>query len=369
MSVRILPHRRSLSIILQLDEVQVRMPLQSAVADEDYLAHQDIENSISFLVDINCEFSDSESASSDTGTLPIEHDGVVVKKKQKPIFTALYVTTVLLLFLYGIYFITGEKNVTYSSLSPISPPIERLYFETASPWPHCQDSRSQWWRLFSHQVVHAGYMHVISNQCLLLIFGIFYEANQGFMRTLVIFELSILGGCMGHAAVWPLRPLIGNSHGVYGLFGASTAEVILNADMMKKKNAIVILTMCFVQLSIDIVGFIWWFNPHVGYSAHAAGFLSGLLMSFVLSSRGKTRIWKSLVGFLSVIAFSGGQFYVLAHYERTWPPEALITPSWSDIPSQTCCAASLRYQERLDVNQDYIVEHYSCKGWDLEEKT
>lgn len=74
---------------------------------------------------------------------------------QKPIFTVLYISVVLFLFLYGIYAISGEENVEYGMISPISPPIEGMYFTTASEWPYCEDRRPQWWRLFSHQVLLA----------------------------------------------------------------------------------------------------------------------------------------------------------------------------------------------------------------------
>ena len=203
---------------------------------------------------------------------------------------------------------------------------------------------------------------------MLLIFGSFYESNQGFWRTCLLFELSIVAGCMGHAAVWPLRPLIGNSHGVYGLFGASLAEVLVNADIIPRQQTILLLCMFFTQLVLDIVGFVLWFNPHVGYSAHAAGFLSGLLTSFVFSSSDIKRVWKHVIRACSVIIFAGGLWYLLEHYENTWPPEALISPSWSDVSSQTCCVDALKYQEDWGISQEVVAEVFRCDGYNLVER-
>jgi membrane associated rhomboid family serine protease len=287
---------------------------------------------------------------------------------QKPIFTMLYTSSVLLLFVYGIYFISGAENVEYGLLSPISPPMERLYFTTASEWPSCEDNRSQWWRLFSHQLVHAGYLHVLSNQLMLLIFGCFYEANQGFWRTFFLFELSIVAGCMGHAAVWPLRSLIGNSHGVYGLFGASLAEVLVNADVMAPKQVLLLLFMFCTQLCIDVLVFFLWFNPHVGYSAHAAGFFSGLLLSFAISTCEIKRVWKYIFSVTSISLFGYGLWQILQYYEKTWPPTALLAPSWSDVSQQTCCADALLYQDDLGISQEEVLDLFTCDGYDLIDK-
>lgn len=297
------------------------------------------------------------------------HNEVLSERTYRiPIFTVLYALSVLLLFLYGIYFISGEDNVKYGPFSPISPPLEGLYFSAISEWPYCRDTRSEWWRLLSHQVVHAGYMHVLSNLLMLLVFGCFYESHQGFIRTATVFEVSIVAGCMGHAAVWPLRPLIGNSHGVYGLFGATIAEVLVNADATLLTHTLLLLLMLFIQLVIDVIGFVLWFNPHVGYSAHACGFLAGFLLSFAISSAVHKRPWKYVICILSTLAVVGGLWYLLDHYESSWPPETLISPSWSEVSTQTCCADSIRYQQKMGTNQEEVVESFYCDGNEIVEK-
>jgi rhomboid protease GluP len=332
------------------------------VTDEDILILHDIETSTSGT---SLRQDYSPQSDSDLIVDNAEESTQGYTTKNRPIFTFFYVMIVIGLFLYGIYFMSSEDNVDYGTLSPISPPVEGFYFTTAKAWPSCKDTRPQWWRLFSHQVVHAGYLHVISNQLMLLIFGCFYESNQGSFRTVVIFELSILSGCMGHAAVWPLRPLIGNSHGVYGLFGACMAHIIVNADMMRGKSAFVLLLMCFLQLTIDIVGFLFWFNPNIGYSAHTAGFLGGLLMSFSLTYCDRKKMWKTVLSYASIVTFSCSLWFIVSHYENTWPPEAFITPAWSDVSSQTCCTDAIKIQYELGMNQEEVLEQYYCNGWVL----
>ena len=286
----------------------------------------------------------------------------------KPIFTVFYAIAVIALFIYGAHFMTDENNAETGLMLPLSPPLNVLFFRTVSNWPSCIDRRHQFWRLFSHQLVHAGYMHVISNQFMLLIFGSFFECNQGATTMVIILQLSILGGCMGHAAVWPFRPLIGNSHGVYGLFGASLAEVIINADVKPLKHTVILLFIFITQIIVDIVGFLFWFNPQVGYSAHTAGFCSGLLLSLSLSSCDKKKSWKILLGLLSITIYTTTIVYLLHHYVSTWPSQSLISPTWSNLEMETCCEYAIQIQKESDITQDEVIELFYCNGNTLVEK-
>ena len=134
------------------------------------LALEDIENSSCIMSPLSPLFPPSTQSSLLEEDISSE-DAVTYHILRKPIFTVLYTGTILFLFLYGIYFIAGRENVEYSRMSPVSPPIEKLYFSTASAWPFCEDTRSQWWRLFSHQVI--GYCTLL--YCTLLLISVWHD--------------------------------------------------------------------------------------------------------------------------------------------------------------------------------------------------
>lgn len=75
------------------------------------------------------------------------------------IITPCLAITIWVFYLWGISKI-GWKKATYSSTSPLSPNISNFFYYQVGDWPNCSNLRSQWWRLFSYQVVHSGLFHI-----------------------------------------------------------------------------------------------------------------------------------------------------------------------------------------------------------------
>lgn len=56
--------------------------------------------------------------------------------------------------------------------TPVAGPDEWWFAVVGSFDDLCPDLRPQWWRLWSYQLVHAGWVHVVGNLSVQLLFGI-----------------------------------------------------------------------------------------------------------------------------------------------------------------------------------------------------
>lgn len=203
---------------------------------------------------------------------------------------------------------------------------------------------------------------------MLLVFGILFESVQGFFRTALVYELGILGGALTHSLVWAYRPLIGCSHGVYGIYGACAVHIMWN---IRQTNPLVGGCMGVavgMQIISDIMSFYLWFNQDVGYAAHMGGFFTGLLVAFSIANIISYKPWKLVVSVVSFLTVGLLLSYGLYRFETVWPPEALIRPTWSPVDSMPCCAEA--FEIVSDRNNYYdqatIEDFYYCNGLDLE---
>lgn len=248
-----------------------------------------------------------------------------------PSCTLLIMASHLVIFLYGLHLI-GFHNLKLTQTSPISLPNSNLIFLPISNWPECENLKHEYWRLLSHQFVHAGFLHLLSNQSMLLLFGIFVEMSFGFWKSFMIYELGVIGGVLFHTACLPYRGLIGCSHGVYSLYGATVSIFLTNIDPISINSTYryFLYGSLALQFLSDVLSFIFYFNPSVGYMAHIGGFLSGLLLGLaallILPPR-RINFMKSSRDLLSLSSFL---FFVIAvsmisfQYLTLWPPQSLI---------------------------------------------
>mmetsp|Transcript_3086 Transcript_3086/g.4747 ORF Transcript_3086/g.4747 Transcript_3086/m.4747 type:complete len:347 (+) Transcript_3086:389-1429(+) len=321
--------------------------------DSDHFEVQDMESSGA---------STGESAEDVINTDPPQSNA---RFAHYPIYTVGMIIVQLSLYIYGIYYLIGVNNVEYSRYQPISPPNRNLMFDTVSRWPYCSDNRDQYLRLWSHQFVHAGYLHVCSNQFMAFMFGVLLEGCQGLWRTLIVYQLGVLGGALCHASVWPYRALIGCSHGVYAMYGACFSELILNVDTLHPVLGGFLAFTLIIQLASDVLAFVFWFNPSVGYAAHVGGFLSGLLLGFVIFSAKKIRIWKYLICVLACTLYVPSVFILAYRYETTWPPSSIVTPTWSSLDTQPCCAELFSMRNQSFIDSGLVEEYYYCDGGEV----
>ncbi|KAL3524245.1 hypothetical protein ACH5RR_017079 [Cinchona calisaya] len=138
----------------------------------------------------------------------------------------------------------------------------------------------QGWRLVSSFWLHAGIIHLISNMLCLALIGIRLEQQCGFVRIGAIYLLSGFGGSLLSSLFIQKSISVGASGALFGLLGAMLSELITNWSIYTNKFAalVTILVVVLINLAVGVL-------PHVNNFAHIGGFLTGLLLGFVMLPR------------------------------------------------------------------------------------
>ncbi|KAL3645276.1 RHOMBOID-like protein 3 [Castilleja foliolosa] len=138
----------------------------------------------------------------------------------------------------------------------------------------------QGWRLISCIWLHAGVIHLLANMLSLIFIGIRLEQNFGFVRIGIIYLLCGLGGSILSSLFIRNRISVGASGALFGLLGAMLSELISNWSIYTNKVAalLTLLVIVLINLAVGIL-------PHVDNFAHIGGFMTGLLLGFILLPR------------------------------------------------------------------------------------
>jgi membrane associated rhomboid family serine protease len=177
----------------------------------------------------------------------------------------------------------GDPEDAPTATSPIAGP-EWTWYRTTSNFPECQDLRGEWWRLLSHQTVHAGYEHLAFNVLMQIIFGMPVNLVHGNLRFGLIYELGVIGGAIAFATMGGGGgALVGCSGGVYCIIGMMVAEIIINWDVSSKglMNHWTRLVIIAIVLIVDFYLYFFERSESTSYSAHIGGFAVGMLIGIL----------------------------------------------------------------------------------------
>lgn len=86
--------------------------------------------------------------------------------------------------------------------------------------------RSQVWQFFSYMLIHDNLVHLLFNIIIQLILGVVLELQHKW-RILVIYLAGGLAGCLGNTIFTPTGNLCGASAGLYALWCAHVANIIM----------------------------------------------------------------------------------------------------------------------------------------------
>ncbi|OIW08008.1 hypothetical protein TanjilG_20109 [Lupinus angustifolius] len=138
----------------------------------------------------------------------------------------------------------------------------------------------QGWRLITCIWLHAGIIHLAANMFSLVFIGIRLEQQFGFVRIGIIYLLSGFGGSVLSSLFIRNNISVGASGALFGLLGAMLSELITNWTIYSNKAAalLTLLVIVVINLAIGIL-------PHIDNFAHIGGFLTGLLLGFILLAR------------------------------------------------------------------------------------
>ncbi|XP_058088714.1 RHOMBOID-like protein 8 [Magnolia sinica] len=135
----------------------------------------------------------------------------------------------------------------------------------------------QLWRLATWIWLHAGVIHLILNLSSVIFIGIRLEQQFGPLRIGIIYLLSAFLGSLASTLFVQYSAAVGSSGALFGLLGAMLSGLIQNWGIYADKVAA--STMLFV---LAIINLVLGLLPHVDNFSNIGGFLSGILLGFVL---------------------------------------------------------------------------------------
>ncbi|XP_076181889.1 rhomboid-4 isoform X2 [Ptiloglossa arizonensis] len=212
----------------------------------------------------------------------------------KPPALAMIIISILeiTLFLYD--------AIAHKSLS-VEGPAATLFIYN----PH---KRYQAWRYLTYMFVHVGALHLVVNLLVQIMLGIPLEMVHKWWRVLTIYIAGVVAGSLGTSVSDPSVFLAGASGGVYALITAHVATILMNWSQME--FAVLQLLVFLVVTSVDIGQAIYnryvlETNDQVGYVAHFAGAIAGLLVGINVLRNLEVKKWEKVVWWTSIITYTG----------------------------------------------------------------
>jgi rhomboid protease GluP len=136
----------------------------------------------------------------------------------------------------------------------------------------------EYWRLFTANFLHIGFLHVALNGYALYVLGQETEAIYGPARFLVIFLLTGLSGALASFA-FTYGLSAGASTGIFGLIGTMIAYFIRNRKVFGTMGRSRLNNLLFVAAINVVYGLS---VPGIDNWGHVGGFLGGLLLGWLL---------------------------------------------------------------------------------------
>lgn len=139
-------------------------------------------------------------------------------------------------------------------------------------------SAGEYWRLFTANFLHIGFLHVALNGYALYVLGQEAEAIYGSARFLVIFLLAGLSGAIASFAL-TYGLSAGASTGIFGLIGTLIAFFVRNRKVFGSLGRTRLNNLLFVAAINVIYGLS---VPAIDNWGHAGGLAGGLLLGWLL---------------------------------------------------------------------------------------
>jgi len=236
-----------------------------------------------------------------------------------------------------------------------------------SPLIYNPSRRWEAWRYLSYSMVHSGYSHVVLNVVMQLAVGLPLECSQGTIRTALVYIMGVLAGSLSTACLDPHVYLAGASGGVYSLILAHLSTLILNwkedvlivrpkvwkkrgqedktakathGTLIRMLKLTAVLAFTLVDTGMAVYNkHMYADNNTVGYTAHIAGAVAGLVVGFFALENRRVQNWEEklkVVSFLLTLVLLGsGVFWVV--FGDDW--YGLIHPGekYFLLPSSVAC--------------------------------
>ncbi|KAG5346264.1 RHOM protein, partial [Acromyrmex charruanus] len=198
----------------------------------------------------------------------------------------------IILFMYDV--------IKHKSLS-VEGPAATLFIYN----PH---KRYQAWRYLTYMFVHVGVFHLVVNLLVQIMLGVPLEMVHKWWRVLIIYIAGVLAGSLGTSVSDPTVYLAGASGGVYALITAHVATIIMNWSQME--FAVLQLLVFLVITSVDVGQavynrYVLDTNDQIGYVAHLAGAIAGLLVGINILRNLEVQTWEKVIWWASIVTYTG----------------------------------------------------------------
>lgn len=135
----------------------------------------------------------------------------------------------------------------------------------------------EWWRLVTSSFIHGGLAHLVLNLYGLFFVGTFIEPLLGKWRLLLVYLVSGILASVASLCWYDATISVGASGAIMGLFGILVIWVWKRVFAKEIHFILSINVAIFVTASV-VSGFL----GGVDNAAHIGGFVSGLLLGFLL---------------------------------------------------------------------------------------
>ncbi|CAG9770791.1 unnamed protein product [Ceutorhynchus assimilis] len=184
--------------------------------------------------------------------------------------------------------------------------IQIILFYTSSkdPLEFKHDKRREVWRYMTYMFTHNSPFHLVANVAIQLLVGLPLEMVHSW-RVLIIYCAGVLGGSLFQSVIYPDEDLTGGSPGVYSIFTAHIATVIMNWREMSQPVVQLILFSSFTVFD-TIYKYVTFRNKDdISYISHLGGAICGLLVGVnILRNLRETRVEK-IIWWICIVVYVG----------------------------------------------------------------
>ncbi|QJB35277.1 rhomboid family intramembrane serine protease [Chitinophaga oryzae] len=154
---------------------------------------------------------------------------------------------------------------------------EQLLHWGANYWP-LTIGHGEYWRLLTSMFLHAGWWHLLTNMLGLFIAGVFLEPVIRPLRFIIAYLVT--GLIADYASVLFHRNMVGvgASGAIFGIYGVFFALLTTRLFPPIARHNFLGYISLFILLNLLVAGF----SQDIDNAAHLTGFLSGMLMGYVL---------------------------------------------------------------------------------------
>lgn len=172
------------------------------------------------------------------------------------------------------------------------PRIRALVYEYAGFWPGLMDlwdpnyPAQPYLMFITYGFLHAGPLHLAVNMITLWTLGQLVLSRVGLRGFVLLYIATLIGGALGFGLLAPdLRPMVGASGALFGLFGgllswAYVDRFVLRENLWPVAQAVVFLVVLNVVM--------WWaMNAQLAWQTHLGGFISGWITAMLIDPRAR----------------------------------------------------------------------------------